>query len=156
MYNRNMKHLRDFCVVLSICIILLTSCTIVNHRTNYFVPGSFTGKNMNNNNEIYTLNVSEISENEYKNSNGKNVIKDLVRPGFYLLEFFYFNENNTKILINFYDFIDLYEGSRGAPIVYKDKNDYYLEPYFNEKNESSSGYRIQYKNNNYVLNCYLS
>ena len=57
-------------------ILLLCSChfTSLSKRINYFVPGLFTGYNDYDNTQSCFLNITEITKDSFKSSNGKNVM----------------------------------------------------------------------------------
>ncbi len=118
--------------VLSLCSFLIMSLLLVsciNRRTNYFIPGFFTGPNVRDDTQLCYLNVEEITEDVFQDANGINVIHDLVADKFYSLEFYIITSESEKITVDFINFKDAYDGATGTPISYKDDNHSWIRPY---------------------------
>ncbi len=123
----------------------LSSC--VNKRINYIEAGAFVGTNEEDPSEKFYLNVTEITENDYLNANGLNVIEDQVRDGFYRIEFYTINLENEKTVYNFYNLRDAYNGATGTPIAYEDDNDSWFKPqgFKSEYENGEMNYSIHFK-----------
>lgn len=115
-------------------ILSLTSCTL--KRTNIIIDGHYFGIPSRDQSISCDLFIDPISEEEYLNANGKNVIKDAINGSCYSLQFIViFSENNTQ-QIDFINFKDAYDGATGTPIRYVDDNDCWLTPFTFENNET--------------------
>ena len=112
-------------------ILLLCSCyfTPLSKRINYFIPGLFTGYNDYDNTQSCFLNITEITKDSFKSSNGKNVIHDLVADKFYSLEFYVIDKDANKYTFDFINFKDAFNGATGTLIAYKDENGTWLKPF---------------------------
>ena len=87
-------------ILLTLFLFLLSSCidkSYFTKRTNYFSSGLYWGENESNATTIY-LSVKRIYKDEYVAADGLNVVKDEVRPAFYLIRL-YEKDNESKIFI---------------------------------------------------------
>ena len=130
--------LRKIMIVFSLVSFGISSCTSDGHMKNNIVPGRFRGYRRWNNEEqsdIYCeFKITPISEEEYENAKGINVIKDVVKEGFYSLELTIHEQTNTYSC-NFVNLRDPYDGKRKAmPVRYVDDNDNFLYPYTHVSN----------------------
>lgn len=125
-----MKKVLHF-LVLFFAVAHLSSCENI-HRRNYFVEGEFSGLNAYNTNETYYLSVSEISQKEYENAQGINVVNDVYKKKYYALDLYYTvgqsDVKNNIVLVNLIDY--------GTPISYKDDNRIILEPFCRDNNRT--------------------
>lgn len=101
----------------STAVLCLASCG-ANHRTNYIVPGKYTGVDLNNELFSYCLLIEPISQKEYLSSSGINVVEDLVKHGYYSLSLYTENDRNEQI--SFYNLEDGNNGIKAEPIFYVD------------------------------------
>jgi len=129
-------------LIMLLLIPSLMSC--VNHRNNYFVEGHFQGINSYAENETYFLNVNTISKKKYESSSGINVVQDLVNPGYYSLDFYYFNSENEKISYDFVNLRDAYNGATGTNISYVDDNEIWLSPFSTDNDRHEDNYDFCY------------
>lgn len=107
----------------------LTSCVFGNgHRTNNIVPGYYVGVDQNDDNKQASLTISPITKNEYDEANGTNIIKDLVKTGYYKLEFYIRKDGKEPELLKFTNFVDEFNGAKDRPISYIDDNGVVLSP----------------------------
>ncbi len=117
-----------------VSLMSLRLCSNVTKRTNFIVPGIFIGTNEyedGTNKEEYCLKIAKISEDVYAGSNGKNVIKDEVRSGYYSIVFFKVGVKDEPTYFDFFNFKDAYNGATGTPICYVDDNGWRLVPFTN-------------------------
>ncbi len=144
--------------VLSLCSFLIMSLLLVsciNRRTNYFIPGFFTGSNECDDSQLCYLNVEEITEDVFQGSNGINVIHDLVADKFYSLEFYIITGESEKITIDFINFKDAFDGATGTHISYKDDNHSWITPYTNLSSSEEKYYAVNVKKDNLDVFTYL-
>jgi hypothetical protein len=124
---------RQIISLFTVLILSLTSCT--SKRTNIIIGGHYFGVDSKNQSFSCDLFIKQISENEFFNENGKNVIKDAINNNYFSVEFIVnFSENDAQ-QIDFFNFKDAYNGATGTPISYVDDNDCWLTPFTSENNE---------------------
>lgn len=109
--NRALKKV----IALSFSIFCLASCVLnlhINRRVNYIVPGEFYGDEMRDESILCKLIIEPITEEEYKEANGLNVVQDVIREGYYSLLFTAtYESGETKS----FDFINLKDDNPGVP-----------------------------------------
>ena len=130
-----------FLEIICLVILCLGSCIAQNmkHRF-YFVEGKFLGINKKNTEEIFYFIVSEISENEYKISKGINVVNDVFKKKYYMLELYYIiGENNEK---NYITFSNLRYAHYNNPTHYEDDNGYTIVLFSLDGSKLIEVYRI--------------
>lgn len=124
-------HKRNVFFVIMLCLCLI-SC--VNKRTNSMLCGDFFGTNEYHPHENYHLQVHEITETEFIHANGVDVMEDLVKKGFYKLDFYSILETNQRAeTFHFYNLKDANKGSKSMPICYVDDNHSTFTPVGHEK-----------------------
>lgn len=119
------KHKNIFCLFFMF-LFSLVSC--VSRRINIIVPGRYVGVVSQNENISCKLFITRLSETEYIQQNGKNVIRDGINNEYYLLEFTLCYEENNMQRIDFFNFRDAYKGAAGTPISYVDDNNCWFTP----------------------------
>ncbi|MCI6357519.1 MAG: hypothetical protein MR766_02630 [Erysipelotrichaceae bacterium] len=115
-------------IIVTIFSATITSCCSTK-RTNYMVPGFFSGINENEKDNLIEdcrLIVDEINKEDFINANGKNVVKDVVKEKYFRLEFYYFRDNE-RIDYDFINLNDIYKSSR-VPVTYEDDSLGFLTP----------------------------
>lgn len=128
-----MSNLQNFKKVLFISLIPIfllfsSSCVFKNHRTNYFVSGSYFGLDAYHETVSCSLTITSIDKDSYSNSNGINVVFDSVTKSYFSLEF------SIKIAedesIN-YSFVNLSDRTRGGNtnVFYIDENNVLVRPH---------------------------
>lgn len=121
-------------------IFSLCSCVIINHRRNNVVAGEFEGVDSKNEDISCFLNVKEISEAEYYAANYIDVVEDLVKGGYYSLDFFTRDKSGTETYYHFNKFSDFYHGATGTPIRYVDASGNELYPCTSIDKDVSTAY----------------
>lgn len=109
-----------------ILILFLSSCN--SKRTNIIVSGNYGGIDSQNELISCNLQINQISETNYLESNGKNVIKDSINGKYYSIVFTINYQGSETKQIEFINFKDAYNGAKGTPISYVDDNNYWLTP----------------------------
>lgn len=94
-----------------ICVSALCSCT-ANHRKQIFVSGDFTGTNKYDETDTFSFSVGVISENEFGEMVGDDVVKDEVGGGYYKLVFSMRKEGEERRL-HFHNLHDAFNGGDG-------------------------------------------
>lgn len=122
-----MKITKRKLFLFSTAVLCLSSCG-ANHRTNYIIPGNYSGYNAYDKTMTCTLSVTSIDKSEYQEAKGINVIKDLVKTGYYKLDFYIFYAEEEYKQFDFINLKDAYKGSKGTPIKYIDDNKTVLSP----------------------------
>ncbi len=112
----------------SILIFGLSSCDRGTKRTNIILTGHYIGYDLISESIPCELFVEQISEEEYLAANGKNVIMDAVSYDYFSLEFNIFFSDDDIYQVDFYNFVDAYDGATGTPISYIDDNRWWLTP----------------------------
>jgi hypothetical protein len=97
-----------------ICVSALCSCT-ANHRKQIFVSGDFTGTNKYDETDTFSFSVGVISENEFGEMAGDDVVKDEVGGGYYKLVFSMRKEGDSELDGAIYS-ITFHSGSSGADL----------------------------------------
>lgn len=125
----------SFTPLLILPLLLLSSCIHYGTlRTNYIEAGVYIGPDLTNT-YACTLVVTSITKAEYNEADGVNVVRDVVKDGYYRLSFSAVSESETIT----YDFLSLEDPYNGAPktfAAYRDINHSWFEPY--DPNFSSS------------------
>lgn len=144
------------CFVLFFAILCLSSCESI-HRRNYFVEGEFSGFNVYNTDEKYYLSVLEISQEEYENAQGINVVHDIYKKKYYALDLYFLvgqsDEKNDIVFINLKD--------SGSPISYIDDNGHIIVPFCMDNMEfdieKDAAYKIEIPfKDSYGLSAYVN
>lgn len=115
-------------ILLSI-LFLLSSCidkSYFTKRNNYYSSGLYWGENESTTTIIY-LSVKRIYEEEYVAAKGLNVVKDEVRPAYYLIRL-YEKENENVNIYNYFDLKGTEDGFHSLHIRYYDYNYSQLTP----------------------------
>ena len=100
----------------------LSSCIDVSYSTkrkNYIQEGIYSGENSTYSVTVF-LSIKRIYKEEFITANGINVIEDLVRPAYYSMDFYYYEGEDKKPYYTFSNFNDVYDGSHGTHIAYRD------------------------------------
>lgn len=160
MVNKALNKLGIVCLF-TLALISLCSCTDINKRINYFVPGFFSGYNEYDNTQLCYLNITEITEESFQNSNGRNVINDLVSNKFYSIEFYVTDNDSNKIVIDFSYLEDAFDGATGTRISYKDQNNNWITPFttderdYRDDNDKAESYSIHITDKDFEVFSYL-
>ena len=112
----------------SLFFLLLTSCT-TNLRTNEIVEGDFFGIDSNDESKKCVLKVNSISEKDFIDAKGKNVIKDEITLDFYSINFYVSSEINDYVQYDFLNLKDAHNGAKDTPISYVDDHRYFITPF---------------------------
>lgn len=143
--------------LLGLLILCLSSCT--SKRTNIIVSGHYTGVNSQNESISCNLLIRQLSEADYIEQNGKNVIKDAINGDCYSIVFTVDDQDNGTQQIDFINFRDAYNGADDTPISYVDDNDCWLTPFSSENNEimplSECYYSVNLNIGDFALFTYL-
>ena len=82
------------------CALISLSCSCSNDiRKDYIIDGIFEGIDYINNESIFHMEIKKISENEYFEAKGINVVRDLVKEGFYQISLFSKKIRKKRLLI---------------------------------------------------------
>lgn len=135
------KKLISFFVA-SIAICLLSSC--VSKRNNVIVAGYYYGVDSRDSTISCELFISEISEDDFLNANGINVVEDGINGIFYSLNCIVRLPNNDVKYVDFIDLKDAHDGATGTPISYVDDNDNWLTPSTSMNGEPLSNQECYY------------
>lgn len=146
-----MKNVLARTLLFSLLVFTLSSCA--NRKVNYMVAGTFISYGENNN---YVLEVGSISEEQYENADGLNVIKDItgkIDEVYFSVELYIFDQDNNKELLSYYNLKDSQPETSAEPLIYVDDNSNYLEPgypsYYGM--DSKTYYMINYNNVGFAL-----
>lgn len=122
----------------------LSSCDYGNiHKNNFFIEGEFIGINSYEPNEEFHLFVTAISEKEFDDADGINVVYDVYKKIFYSLELYY-SDGDEDIKLFFKNLV-----SYGSPLSYDDDFGNIITPLLNEHlislNSEEPTYILNYK-----------
>ena len=135
--------------LLLISSFLLTSCFLHNNRkTDILFECNLSTEQ---DGVVYFLDVKKISENEFKVSNGTNVVEDVVidsNDRYFSVNFYYFNDGQ-KILFDFLNLHDAYNTKR-VPVRYIDDNLNALVPLSVLRLTGSPAYKVEF--NRIIIN----
>lgn len=125
---------------------MLSSCDYGSiHKNNFFIEGEFVGINSNDSNEEFHLFVTLISEKEFDDADGVNVVYDVYKKVFYSLELYY-SDGGEDINLSFKNLV-----SYGSPLSYNDDFGNIITPLLNEhlinENLEENTYILNYKMN---------
>lgn len=152
-----MRALRFKVLIPIFMTLALTSC--VSKRNNIIVSGHYSGVVSENQMISCDLLIEPISENEFLNANGKNVIKDAINDKYYSIDFFVNTSINDIQQVDFLNFRDAHDRARGAPISYVDDSNYWLTPFTSENNEvlpeGECYYSVHINSNDFELFAFL-
>ena len=127
---------------------LFPSC-VVNHCTNYIVPGHFEGTDAEDETRRFSLDILPIDEGDLLAAEGLNVVSDTVREGMhYSLDFREILPDGSTIRYDFIGLEDAYN-SKGTPAAYRDSQKNWLCPMGTDSldinRKGSSFYSIDYE-----------
>lgn len=126
-------------IITFLFLTLLVGC--INRQSNYFIEGVFS-------NDEYKLVITVVDYETFKNSGGKNVVKDesFKRKNQYF-EILLYKIDNEKELELIFDDLTFKTVTTAEPCFYSDKNGNGISPHTNQQR---IGYRIVY--NNEIIN----
>ena len=132
------KALSSAIALLSLLSLSSCFCSGKNMCTNYFVAGEFAGMEEKDQSRSYLFNVSEISQQEYEDAGGLNVVDDYVLGAYFSIELTIVTKEGSAT----YDFINMEEAwtTRDFPISYHDDNQTWITPH-RDKKDSPWNYR---------------
>lgn len=109
---------------------ILSSCHYFTweREPNPIVEGSYSCVNDSDETQTIHLNVKKISEEEFKQANGIDVLTDFFLNNHYYLECFLSYEDDTKEELHFYKLKGGRDGSVGGYVTYKDDQNSWIWP----------------------------
>lgn len=99
------------------------------HQINYFLEGEFIGFEANNSEIEFYLNIIPITNEEYINSNGVNVVHDAYKDLYYELKLFFLVDDNEEKRIIFENL-----KAYGTPYRYGDDAGNIIKPMISKNN----------------------
>lgn len=124
-------------IFLSVCASVCLCCSCSNKlRTDFIIDGIFEGTDSINNDSLFHMEIKKITEVEYHQAYGKNVVKDLVKEGYYEISLFS-KKNNEDVITNytFYNLKDAFNGEKGTKMFYEDDNGSCFRPFTTSNNK---------------------
>ncbi len=136
-----MKKLITILKTISLFLILfsISSCVDASYSTkrkNYICEGLYSGENSTYSVTLF-LRIKRIYKEEFNIANGINVIEDYVRPAYYSLDLYYYQEEEKMPYYTFSNFSDAYDGSYGTKIAYKDDYGCFFVPRISSSDDSN-------------------
>lgn len=119
------------------CALIYSSCSCSNDiRKDYIIDGVFEGIDYINNESIFHMEIKKISENEYFEAKGINVVRDLVKEGFYQISLFS-KKNKEEEITNytFYNLKDAFNGEKVTRMFYEDDYKSCFRPFTTSNNK---------------------
>lgn len=123
-------------ILLILLLFSFSSCIDVSYSTrrkNYICEGLYSGENSTYSVNIF-LRIKRIYKEEFIAANGVNVIEDYVRPAYYSIYLYYYEEEVKMPYYTFSNFTDVYDGSYSTSIAYKDDYGCFFIPRFSSNN----------------------
>ena len=124
-------------IFLSVCVSVCLCCSCSNKlRTDFIIDGIFEGPDSINDDSLFHMEIKKITEVEYHQAYGKNVVKDLVKEGYYEISLFS-KKNNEDVITNytFYNLKDAFNGEKGTKMFYEDDNRSCFRPFTTSNNK---------------------
>ena len=140
-----MDRLRKTIKVFSVLFALLTCGCRENRRVDIIFECKYYAQL---DNVKYSLTVERISEKEFNNANGINVVKDVVaKHAFFFISLFSYKVENDNIIkiedFSFLNLRDAYE-SKAIPVSYIDDSNNFFTPRCYYKGDENPSYYILY------------